>query len=134
MAERQSTDRPSRATAGADIASGLPIARPGHGSPAFRHREALHVCPTCESLLVQPVDWTQADAKHWQVELRCPDCEWRGAGIYGQDVVDRYDETLDEAMQAVLDDLQLLTRANMEEQVEHFVTALHADLVLPEDF
>ena len=48
--------------------------------------------------------------------------------------VDRFDEALDETMQSVLDDLQLLTRANMEEQIERFIAALNADLILPEDF
>ena len=48
--------------------------------------------------------------------------------------MDRFDEALDATMQSVLEDLQLLTRANMEEQIERFIAALHADLILPEDF
>jgi hypothetical protein len=34
----------------------------------------------------------------------------------------------------VLEDLNVLTRANMEDQISRFVFALSADHILPEDF
>ena len=34
----------------------------------------------------------------------------------------------------MLADLQRLTQANMAEEIERFVAALDADLILPEDF
>lgn len=104
------------------------------GSSAVRRVDDLHVCPSCNSQLVQPSDWALATEGTWAVTLHCPDCEWTGGGIYGQKALDRYDEVLDCGTEAVLEDLQLLTRANMEEQVERFVTALWADAILPEDF
>ena len=73
-------------------------------------------------------------ASGWTVDLRCPDCEWTGGGVYAQEVVDRFDEALDGGTEQLLDDLNLLARANMEEQVERFVAALWADRILPEDF
>ena len=54
--------------------------------------------------------------------------------MYAQEVVDRFDEVLDHGTDRLLDDLSLLARANMEEQVERFVRALRLDLILPEDF
>lgn len=110
--------------------------RRGQGGPAARPRSAeeLELCPCCGRDLVYPVDWAPAGKLQWSVALRCPECEWRGGGVYAQDVVDRFDEVLDDGTQAVLDDLELLTRANMEEQLEGFVAALDADLILPEDF
>src|SRR3954466_15007759 len=36
--------------------------------------EDLHVCPECDRDLVYPVDWEEASATHWEVELRCPNC------------------------------------------------------------
>ncbi len=72
--------------------------------------------------------------KSWSVDLRCPDCEWHGGGVYAQEIVDRFDEALDRGTEQLLGDLSLLTRANMEEQVERFVTALNAGWILPEDF
>jgi hypothetical protein len=103
-------------------------------TPTRRRRDDLHVCPACNSELVYPTDWAPAKERHWQVALRCPECEWNGGGIYSQDVVDRLDEALDKGTESVLEDLNILVRANMEEQLERFVTALFADKILPEDF
>jgi hypothetical protein len=94
----------------------------------------LEVCPRCECSLVQPTDWTHIGRERWKVELYCPGCEWRGSGVHEQDTVDRYDDFLDAAMQQVLDDLQLLTKANMENGAQRFLSALDAGLILPEDF
>jgi hypothetical protein len=101
---------------------------------ARRRRNDLHVCPVCASHLVYPLDWAPAPDRRWAVDLRCPDCEWRGGGTYAQRVVDRFDEELDLGTEALLDDLGLVVRANMEEQLDRFVVALHSDAILPEDF
>ena len=99
-----------------------------------RSRGGLHICPECGSDLVYPTDWAPASERHWQVALRCPECEWNGGGRYSQDVVDRLDEELDHGTEAVLDDLNILVRANMEDQIDRFVAALNGDNILPEDF
>ena len=96
--------------------------------------DGLHVCPTCASHLVYPTDWAPAEPKSWSVQLRCPDCEWNGGGVYAQELVDRFDEELDRGTEELLGDLTLLTRANMEEQVDRFVAALNAGWIVPEDF
>jgi hypothetical protein len=110
--------------------------RGGHGRPASRPHSTddLTICACCGGDFVYPVDWAPAGETRWRVSLRCPECEWRGGGVYGQHVVDRFDEALDDSMQSVLDDLELLTRSNMEEQIDRFVAALEADLIVPEDF
>lgn len=94
----------------------------------------LHVCEDCASELVYPTDWAPADRQGWAVHLRCPECEWRGHGVYAQDVVDRFDAVLDDGSQAILDDLTKLQHSNMEEDIDRFVDALERDLLLPEDF
>jgi hypothetical protein len=101
---------------------------------AARQAEDLHICPSCNSSLVCPTDWAPAAGRRWVVDLRCPECEWTGGGTYSQKVVDRFDEALDDGTEAILDDLNLLARANMEENVEKFVAAMWADRILPEDF
>ena len=63
-----------------------------------------------------------------------PTASGLGGGVYAQEVVDRFDEALDGGTEQLLDDLNLLARANMEEQVDRFVAALWADHILPEDF
>ena len=102
--------------------------------PTSEAAEDLHVCRTCESELVYPVDWEEAGNTHWEVMLRCPNCEWNGTGVFEQDIVERFDEELDRGTEALVRDLLRLMRANMEDDVERFVTALRADAILPEDF
>jgi hypothetical protein len=94
----------------------------------------LHVCGSCSSPLVYPVDWEEAGSVHWQVTLRCPNCEWSGTGVFEQHVVERFDEQLDRGTEALVRDLKRMVQANMEEQIDRFVDALRAGLILPEDF
>jgi hypothetical protein len=94
----------------------------------------LHICGSCGSDLVYPVEWEEAGATHWRVELRCPNCEWTGTGVHEQSVVERFDAELDRATESLVEDLQSLTRANMEEDVERFAIALRDGHILPSDF
>ena len=94
----------------------------------------LHVCPDCAKELVYPVEWEEASATHWEVELRCPNCEWATVGLYDQETVDRFDEQLDHGTEALVRDLKRLTRANMEDEVDRFASALASDAIWPMDF
>lgn len=94
----------------------------------------LHICPECDADLVFPIAWEEHDAVRWEVSLRCPNCEWHVVGVHAQDVVDRFDEELDRGTAALLRDLKLMTRANMQDEVARFSAALAADAILPEDF
>jgi hypothetical protein len=104
--------------------------------PTRKRRSAteLHVCPDCDRQLVYPVEWSEVSPTHWEVLLRCPNCEWSDLGVYDQTTVDRFDAVLDDGTDAVVRDLKRLMRANMEDEVERFVAALRADVILPEDF
>jgi hypothetical protein len=102
---------------------------PGEASP-----QGLHICPECESPLVQPVTWTEAPHGFWELTLHCPNCDWLDEGVFDQDQVDSLEEKLDEGVTEILTDLRRLTQSNMTEEIERFVTALHGDLILPEDF
>jgi RNase P subunit RPR2 len=96
--------------------------------------EGMHACPECSSILVQPVNWHEQGDGGWNVELRCPECEWWGRSSYSQSEVDHYDEELDRGGQELIEDLRSLTRANMEDEAERFAMALASDSILPEDF
>jgi hypothetical protein len=109
-------------------------AEPVRGTRQPGTRIELHVCPECERELVYPVEWEETSPTHWEVLLRCPNCEWSDLGVFDQDTVDRFDDELDRGTEAVSRDLKRLTQANMEEEVERFVSALFADAILPEDF
>jgi hypothetical protein len=97
-------------------------------------RTGLHVCPDCQSELVQPVAWCEAAAGKWELSLRCPNCLWCCEGVFDHGQVEDFEEKLDEGLAAIMRDLQRLTHANMADQVDRFAAALHADLILPEDF
>ena len=94
----------------------------------------LTLCPSCDCDLVYPVDWEPAGPRGWSISLRCPECEWMSEGLFSQAICDRFDDALDQATQLLLDDLEAMTRANMEQGIERFCAALEADLILPEDF
>lgn len=133
MSERQTATGRNRTSIRVELE--LERRRGGQGGPASPARaDQLEICPSCARDLVYPVDWSPAGPARWSVALRCPECEWRGGGVYAQEVVDRFDEVLDHGTQVMLDDLELLTRANMEEQIETFGRALRENLILPEDF
>jgi hypothetical protein len=96
--------------------------------------EELHVCFNCAGELVYPLDWVEEGARHWRIMLRCPECEALREGVFEQSVVERLDDELDRAAHALLSDLKRITHANMTDEVEFFVRALDADLIVPSDF
>lgn len=106
------------------------------GMPTAPRRQVddLHVCPECDRDLVYPVEWAEASATHWEVELRCPNCDWAEVGTYDQATVDRFDKQLDLGTTALIHDLRRLAQANMEAEAQRFAAALAADAILPEDF
>ena len=114
-----------------------PLAAEAAGAAAMRHGapvDDLHICPECDRDLVYPVDWEEASATHWEVELRCPNCEWSEVGTYDQATVDRFDEQLDLGTDTLVKDLRRMVQANMEAEAERFAAALEANAILPEDF
>jgi hypothetical protein len=97
-------------------------------------RTGLHICPDCSSDLIQPVAWGPVTPDNWELTLQCPNCGHTREGVFDQDEVAALEEHLDEGVEAILTDLQRLTQANMSDEIERFVAALAADLILPEDF
>jgi hypothetical protein len=97
-------------------------------------QERLHVCFHCACELAYPLDWSEEGPRHWRIVLRCPECESRREGVFEQGVVERLDDELDRAASALLADLRRMTHANMSEEVNFFIRALDADLIVPSDF
>ena len=99
-----------------------------------RAPQGLHVCAACASDLVQPIAWAEASDHRWELTLECPNCGRSDEGVYDRDEVDKLEEKLDDGLADMLADLQRLTHANMAEEIDRFAMALHAELILPEDF
>jgi hypothetical protein len=102
--------------------------------PAHGPHTDLHICLECSSELVYPIEWDESGPENWRVTLRCPNCELTVTGIFGQDVVDSFDEVLDEGTEQLVTDLKRLMHANMSDEIDRFVEALDAEALLPEDF
>lgn len=95
----------------------------------------LHLCPQCGSSLVQPTRWEQtAKRGHWRLWRRCPECEWRNDGIFGEREIDAFDEALDDGAETLNHELEELERESMRGVVEVFTAALAADLITADDF
>jgi hypothetical protein len=107
---------------------------PAATAPAEADAKSLHMCEECGSNLVYPTDWQEAGADHWEVELRCPNCEWRGVGVFAQDVVEAFDDELDRGIDVLLSDYRALVNSNMEDEIDRFAKALDAGAILPADF
>jgi hypothetical protein len=94
----------------------------------------LHICFHCAGELVYPLDWSEEGPRHWRIVLRCPECESRREGVFDQTAVERLDDELDRGSSALLGDLRRMTHANMSEEIDFFVRALDAELIMPSDF
>ena len=133
MKPNESPDTPPRSpkppTTGAKAAPPSAERKPGACAP-----DQLHVCFNCAGELVYPLDWCEEGVRHWRIVLRCPDCESRREGVFEQSAVELLDDELDRAAGALLGDLRRMTHANMSEEVDFFVRALDADLIVPSDF
>lgn len=101
---------------------------------AERETRPLHICPDCDSPLVQPLAWSETEEERWELELSCPNCEWHEEGVYSQTEIEELEDRLEDGLTEMLDDLHRLAQANMADEIERFVQALDADLILPEDF
>lgn len=94
----------------------------------------LHICPECSSPLVQPLSWSEAEDDHWVLLLSCPNCEWGTEDLYSQSEVEELEDRLEDGLSDLLNDLHRLAQANMADEIDRFVSALAAGLILPEDF
>ena len=104
------------------------------GNPPAADRSGPHVCPTCQAPFVTPLDALEIDEWHFAVSVRCPNCDWEGAGVYDDAALERFDLGLDEGTHAVAEALALLAQENARDDFDRFLAALHADAILPEDF
>ena len=97
-------------------------------------RRGLHICPVCDCKLVQAVCWSETANHRWELSLECPNCGWLEDGVYEREQVERLEEKLDDGLAEMLADLRRLTRANMADEIDRFISALNAEFILPEDF
>ncbi len=112
----------------------LPVTEQDATVATATEQQDLHVCPECAGDLVYPVGWEERRGDAWEITLRCPDCEWWHTGEYNDDIVERFDDALNDGTEDLLASLRTFARANMEEDVERLVEAIQSDMILPMDF
>jgi hypothetical protein len=108
-------------------------ARPCEHQPAEPFQD-LYRCLECESELVYPIEWEEAGPENWSVLLHCPNCDLFREGVFCQDTVEAFDEELDRGAEQLAGDYRRLMRANMAEEIERFIGAVHSGAIAPEDF
>ena len=92
-----------------------------------------HLCPVCGSTLVHPTEWQRIAVAAWRITLRCPNCETVRTGVFDRGQVERLNRALYEGTERLAREAEQLVRHNFEEEVDKFVAALDADLIMPID-
>jgi hypothetical protein len=102
----------------------------------LRRRRAvdLHLCPVCGGDFVHPVHWEEADETHIWVRLRCGECETWREDTFTDDVLDRFDRTLDKVAGRIADEADRLHREWRSTEADAFAAALDRDLIDAADF
>ena len=96
--------------------------------------DTVRRCPRCSSELIQLVRWMRVGDRRWELTMECPNCWWSGDAVCGAHQVAELERRMEEGVVKMLRDLRRLANAIAAEELDRFVSALHADLILPEDF
>jgi hypothetical protein len=104
-----------------------------------RHRNrardrGLHECLLCHAELVVPVCWDPDDDDHWNLLLRCAECETYREVVVTNDVAKRYEFELERGTAEIASTLERLDRLRMLDLLDSFITALECDLIDVADF
>jgi hypothetical protein len=95
---------------------------------------ALHICRSCASPLVHIVDGNETAPGQWDLTLRCPECDDVREVSCARPDLARLEHELCQGVAAIQKELERVTRASFEEDIERFVHALERDAILPVDF
>jgi uncharacterized Zn finger protein len=98
-----------------------------------RKKASAHVCRTCSSSLVQPLEWLRLDER-WEVLLRCPECESVYRLVLAQPDVNELSQNVEAGFGSLLHDIEELDQELFLRSCEAFIEALLEDHILPMDF
>jgi len=110
----------------------------GEAAREQRHASLGHksdvTCQRCESDLIHAVSSRPISEETWEVEVRCPECEWHVAIVVGRYVMERFIAQLHRQKRALACDLEHLDSARFREDVERDLALIREDILLPADF
>jgi hypothetical protein len=94
----------------------------------------LHVCPSCASDCVNPLEWDESGTARWTVSLRCGACGYMHDREVSSGDVRRFERALDRGFNAISTAADRLKRELMAGWVDAFAGALQRDLIDVADF
>jgi hypothetical protein len=95
----------------------------------------LHVCTDCQEPFVVPISVLDViDSERCVVELHCANCEETRIGVHTDAELIDLDRQLESSTAAMHNAVEVFEALDEWERAERFVEALHAGLILPEDF
>lgn len=98
-------------------------------------KSGLHICPACNSNLVQPIRRERtARSGYWRLWRHCPDCGWGCESIHETLQLNAYDRVLKAGTKALEKELEQRELEGIREIAETFSAALEADLITADDF
>jgi hypothetical protein len=96
---------------------------------------SIHQCTECHEPFVIPVDVLDVfDGGRCLVELYCTNCQDSRVSVHEDGELMELDEHLQASTAVMHNAVDVLQAIEEWERAERFVEALHADLILPEDF
>jgi hypothetical protein len=106
-----------------------------HPHPTSTPVGDLHLCVACARPFVVPSEILEVlHGPCYRVELRCNDCGWTSTDVFDEPTMERLDRELDRTQAQIVTALAVLEETRLLEEADAFAAALHADLILPEDF
>ena len=110
--------------------------RPTSTSTTTTQVTELDVCVACGRTFVVPSAILEVvpSERRYTVELTCNNCGHSRVGTYDEQAMEDLDRALDRDQSALQATARRVYRENMLAEIERFVAALDANLILPEDF
>lgn len=129
--------RPVQSTPGheVDLLLAAELLDPQPHPSALPEPAGLHVCPECARPFVVPGEVRElVGINQMRIELVCTNCGWADTQLHSDRELTSLDTALDRSFADLLWTLEVVWIANEEAAIDRFASALHADLIVPEDF
>ena len=111
------------------------MSRFDNATPRPAVRRDLHVCDRCRTPFVVPISILDAHVDgRYVVELCCTNCDAYSLSTHDEASLEALDHELDRGLLRIQEALDAFVLAEELERIDRFAEALHADLILPEDF
>lgn len=95
---------------------------------------AMRFCLNCNSDSMHLIEWEEDGPDHWEVLLKCGNCEVFRRDTFHQLEVEDYEEWLDDCMDEIQNAWRKSEHERMKDYCAEFIVLLNHDVIMPEDF